>query len=155
MSSSLVCQFLLVGQFVQMTIKSVFFGIGLHLFCRFRLTLTWTKTIQKTWYHDQDFSGYCEKWVKNGGENCLLVDKQLEAMSFLIPESSGPSSSWGSAFFSFCFSCFGFFLEDSGIFFGKQKKITVQHSWFSTEIVDDNSEKKMLVDDNSEKKNVG
>ena len=36
-----------------------------HLFCRFRMMLTWAKHIQKGSYHDWEFSGYHQKWVNN------------------------------------------------------------------------------------------
>ena len=35
----------------------------LHLFCKFRMTCTWTKNIEKSSYQDWNFSGYHHKWV--------------------------------------------------------------------------------------------
>ena len=55
-SSSLVCQFLSVAQFMQTTTKRVFLWYRsqrcAHLLCRFRMMFTCTKHVEKISYHD-------------------------------------------------------------------------------------------------------
>ena len=64
--------------------KSVFFWYqsqrDLHLFCKFRMRFTWTRNMEKSSYHDEEFSSYRQKWVKvwGGKENnmrCLLISE--------------------------------------------------------------------------------
>ena len=59
-SCALVCQFLLAAQFIETSVtKSVFLWYrsqrDLHLFCKFRLTFTWTNNDEKSSYHDREF----------------------------------------------------------------------------------------------------
>ena len=80
-SSTLICQFLLVSQFIERsTTKIVFLCCWsqrkVHLFCTLRMTFTWTESIEKSSYHDPDFLGYCQKWVK-------LVFRAYDGLRFI------------------------------------------------------------------------
>ena len=59
-TNSLVCQFLLVAQFIEMSMtKTVFLWYqsqrDVHLFWKFRMTFTWTQNIEKSSNHDGIF----------------------------------------------------------------------------------------------------
>ena len=59
-SSTLAANFCLLGQFIETSPrKSVFlwyqFHRDVHFFCRFGMTFTWTKDVEKSSYQDQDF----------------------------------------------------------------------------------------------------
>ena len=68
-SSTLVCQILLLAQSIEMSMtKTVFLWYGskndVHFFCKLRMMCTWTKNKEKRSYHNREFSGYRRKWVK-------------------------------------------------------------------------------------------
>ena len=87
-SSNLVCQFLLVAQFTQRITKSVFLCYrsqrDVHLFCRFRMMLTWTKNIEKISSHDWEFSICNQKRVQWDLLWCLHLSIWLDCLCDLI-----------------------------------------------------------------------
>ena len=57
-SSSLVCQFLLLGRFIETSTTKghpLVSQRDLHLLCKLRMMFTWTRNVEKTSYHDWDF----------------------------------------------------------------------------------------------------
>ena len=69
LSSTLVCQFLLVAKFMEKSAaRSVFLWYwsqsDWHFVCEFRPVFTWTKNIEKSSYYNWEVSSYCQKWVK-------------------------------------------------------------------------------------------
>ena len=83
--NTLVHQFLLLSQFIEkwMT-KSVSLWYRsqreVYLVYEFRMMSTWTKNVEKSFYHDR-FSGHCQKFVEMRSRLLLLL--QQEAVFFV------------------------------------------------------------------------